>query len=320
MRLNHRTIRDDRGQRVHVPVRSMRLLDRHSKAERVVIEYYDEFGMRRQALNSVLISVGTPFLLICFGIFVLSFVYDSAEENSLGWSVFNITVGVTLIVAGLSHRYFEQRALHKLTGRRHLLPRLCPQCHYDLSGVPQESDGCTLCPECGAAWNLWDFPKGRYALNDVVDDRLQRVEIHKPPARVSNEQVAHRYHWLRSSVRRERWRLFACQVHLKVLVSVLLFALAFLVIRAAWFNMSSLAEPDERIGLYLIAGVVASALTISGLLLGVCPGLIVVAHKLMGPKIRQYCMACMSDLSEVSMGGDGCTVCPTCEAAWKLRL
>lgn len=38
--------------------------------------------------------------------------------------------------------------------RLHTLPPVCLACVYDLTGVPPDSDGCTVCPECGAAWKL----------------------------------------------------------------------------------------------------------------------------------------------------------------------
>jgi hypothetical protein len=28
----------------------------------------------------------------------------------------------------------------------------CPACGYDIRGIPAAPDGCTVCPECGAAW------------------------------------------------------------------------------------------------------------------------------------------------------------------------
>jgi len=31
---------------------------------------------------------------------------------------------------------------------------LCPSCAYNIQGVDPETDGCTVCPECGAAWRL----------------------------------------------------------------------------------------------------------------------------------------------------------------------
>ncbi|NRA56547.1 MAG: hypothetical protein HRU13_00255 [Phycisphaerales bacterium] len=30
----------------------------------------------------------------------------------------------------------------------------CRACGYDLANLQAESDGCTICPECGAAWRL----------------------------------------------------------------------------------------------------------------------------------------------------------------------
>lgn len=30
----------------------------------------------------------------------------------------------------------------------------CPSCDYDLEGARPALDGCTVCPECGAAWNM----------------------------------------------------------------------------------------------------------------------------------------------------------------------
>ena len=32
--------------------------------------------------------------------------------------------------------------------------RLCPSCGYSLYECESESDGCTVCPECGAAWRM----------------------------------------------------------------------------------------------------------------------------------------------------------------------
>lgn len=40
---------------------------------------------------------------------------------------------------------------------RGMIPlRRCPVCTYNLSGLECEADGCTVCPECGAAWRLPD--------------------------------------------------------------------------------------------------------------------------------------------------------------------
>ncbi len=31
---------------------------------------------------------------------------------------------------------------------------LCPHCVHGIAGVPPRSDGCTICPECAAAWRV----------------------------------------------------------------------------------------------------------------------------------------------------------------------
>lgn len=55
-----------------------------------------------------------------------------------------------------------------------LRQRRCPACNYDLSGVEPEPDLCTVCPECGAAWQL-DAPK--YDLTP----RTIRIPTPRPP-------------------------------------------------------------------------------------------------------------------------------------------
>jgi hypothetical protein len=35
-----------------------------------------------------------------------------------------------------------------------LRSEVCPNCAYRIHGIPAEPDGCTVCPECGAAWRM----------------------------------------------------------------------------------------------------------------------------------------------------------------------
>jgi len=35
-----------------------------------------------------------------------------------------------------------------------LVAGLCPHCAHGIAGIPSESDGCTVCPECGSAWRV----------------------------------------------------------------------------------------------------------------------------------------------------------------------
>jgi predicted Zn-ribbon and HTH transcriptional regulator len=37
--------------------------------------------------------------------------------------------------------------------------KVCVCCGYELKSLPEEADGCVVCPECGAAWQFG--PRGR---------------------------------------------------------------------------------------------------------------------------------------------------------------
>lgn len=37
---------------------------------------------------------------------------------------------------------------------------LCPSCAYGIGGIPSESDGCVVCPECSAAWRMTNEDRG----------------------------------------------------------------------------------------------------------------------------------------------------------------
>lgn len=48
--------------------------------------------------------------------------------------------------------------------RRQLYMRRCPTCDYVLHAVTAQPDGCTVCPECGAAWKI---PEGAMTIEPV---------------------------------------------------------------------------------------------------------------------------------------------------------
>ena len=75
--------------------------------------------------------------------------------------------------------FFSTLLIYKVTwrspinGRDSLLTSgICPACAYWIAGVPPESDGCTVCPECGAAWRMPDGPNGLDAPKEVAFDGL----------------------------------------------------------------------------------------------------------------------------------------------------
>jgi hypothetical protein len=84
-------------------------------------------------LVSVLFPVGVSHLLVT-GFWVLTFLVVSlllpvAVAMATGWYI-------------LDPRY---RAMIAANGH-------CPACGYEITDLPPAPDGCTVCPECGAAW------------------------------------------------------------------------------------------------------------------------------------------------------------------------
>jgi hypothetical protein len=74
----------------------------------------------------------------------------------VGLSIFSIiiapTMAVVLTALAAARTAWRERSqsLRDSMGFR----RLCAACGYDLSSHEPERDGCTVCPECSAAWRL----------------------------------------------------------------------------------------------------------------------------------------------------------------------
>ncbi len=59
------------------------------------------------------------------------------------------------IIATLFTFYFKLQMINPERLVRLMLEhRQCPACDYNLRSLPMEHDGCTVCPECGAAWRM----------------------------------------------------------------------------------------------------------------------------------------------------------------------
>lgn len=87
----------------------------------------------------LLLSIGSP-------INGLTFSADDAGGLLFGWLFHGSLFGLFL------NRYVwknPQRAVLAMTRAG-----VCASCGYLLSGCEAEADGCTVCPECGAAWRL----------------------------------------------------------------------------------------------------------------------------------------------------------------------
>ncbi len=61
-----------------------------------------------------------------------------------------LSLGTGIAVLDRVEKRYHSRRLLPLIRRC----RLCANCGYEMGRIPAEPDGCTICPECGAAWRL----------------------------------------------------------------------------------------------------------------------------------------------------------------------
>lgn len=82
-------------------------------------------------------------------------------EQSFGlsttWSQIVKIIGNILVMGsltGVGSLVFHGPRLQHARIAAALAVRRCPACTHNLEGVLSDPDGCTVCPECGAAWKL----------------------------------------------------------------------------------------------------------------------------------------------------------------------
>lgn len=152
--------RDHRGRRIHVRRRVRQDTEgRPADAETAratarVAERLRAKGVRLPAKVSESVFVG---VLACVGLLAVGFM----GGVSIGWRQAAvggaIVAGLILLVDLLRWRVGillpgEAKEIRAIW----LAERVCPACGYDLSDLDliPEPDGCTICPECAAAWDL----------------------------------------------------------------------------------------------------------------------------------------------------------------------
>lgn len=115
--------------------------------------YWDPIAAYTTSDDKRVLIVGVivmPLLLVA------SFAVPIAAGRLFGapwWSML-VAHGVFLVAWSV----FITAVMSKSTVRQviiaHRKANYCASCGYHLLDVPAEADGCTVCPECGAAWLL----------------------------------------------------------------------------------------------------------------------------------------------------------------------
>tara|TARA_A100000171_G_scaffold52340_1_gene70245 strand:- start:1793 stop:2263 length:471 start_codon:yes stop_codon:yes gene_type:complete len=79
----------------------------------------------------------------------------SAFPLSISWTI-GIFVGQFVLfggaMAGFMHLYMWRSDNHARNAM--LRAGLCVSCAYRIDDIESETDGCTICPECGGAWRV----------------------------------------------------------------------------------------------------------------------------------------------------------------------
>ncbi len=93
-----------------------------------------------------------PLVLIVPSVAVIALAYWTSASMDLLW------VGLCGIVVGMGLRLAAREETWVKLMPRRLDEGRCPVCEYRLDNLAVEEDGCTVCPECGAAWRLAEQP------------------------------------------------------------------------------------------------------------------------------------------------------------------
>jgi len=148
---------DDRGSPVRVrDPGTIRLMTKADMLDTRPLELRTVF-VRMHRKSSVQVAVVELIgLWLAAALFLVPGLIGFIEERN-GVSLLLILIGVCLAVFGvLRPRMLERErsTLHQEFRSMLNSDPYCVACAYHLIGVPAEPDGCTVCPECGAAWNL----------------------------------------------------------------------------------------------------------------------------------------------------------------------
>ena len=97
---------------------------------------------------------GLSFTVIMQIFFIILGVLDFATIFTLFWAVnsafmfifYGVMMGLIIKFSGWRSPQLAKRAVLSIGH--------CPSCTYRLFDIEEESDGCTVCPECGGSWKL----------------------------------------------------------------------------------------------------------------------------------------------------------------------
>jgi hypothetical protein len=145
---------DDREQLVTISGRLPWRVVRSTLHEPRRVEHSSTTHMKRVRLAVRNFTIELVIGLLVFVAFATSLtLFRTAVTSSSSWISWVSTCALPAFQLGIilvPVARFRRRHLVTLFARA----GVCPACTHSLHGLPVESDGCTVCPECGAAWRV----------------------------------------------------------------------------------------------------------------------------------------------------------------------
>jgi hypothetical protein len=93
-------------------------------------------------------------LLYVSGVMGVMFVYQQLRQEYPDAARLFALISVATLTGMLIYRGRRASNTTPFIVLAFLDERRCPSCGYDLTGCDTAEDGCTVCPECGAAWRI----------------------------------------------------------------------------------------------------------------------------------------------------------------------
>ena len=165
---------DDRGERFAPRVTaedrvSLRLLTRAEIQQRrradparhAAITRLAVLRARASRCEKLIVLLVCAVVITVFGVLAMR----NGASNPFAVPIVVVVAYAMLVVAW----WTDTRTFRRMTAECATLPPSCVCCAYDLAGVPVAQDGCTVCPECGAAWDFDAFDSDEN--QGVVEDK-----------------------------------------------------------------------------------------------------------------------------------------------------
>lgn len=275
---------------------------------------YSFFTRRLRVVRVVLfvLLVSSPFVLLPFVIAYPGSVSPWIMLSPLGFAAI---AGVVLLSQSTSSTVFRAVA------RSHLAARRCPSCARKTLERTPDSDGCTTCPHCFAAWDLsgndalktaWLPSFGRPPLV-TGDARGKMIEVFSHGTWTSDASTA--LALTPQEVRQIRKEAFSANPAARKRRRGAIVALALAALYLALVSLRG--GPGGRFPSYFwifwFGSILFGAVT-AWRSMGDDPLLIV---RIM--LRRKRCPVCTYSIEGLPAQDDGCVICPECAAAWKLQ-